>query len=70
MKIKVAFIECDHNLIMILIINSLSLEVQYAFIEDIPIDMIIIILMKSLLSIEMIEISYIVAGKIATAIEN
>lgn len=64
------FIECHHNLIMILIIDELSLEIQYAFGDQIPIDVIIILLMGMLLCVDMIQIADVIARKVRAAVQN
>lgn len=70
MQVKVLFIECHHNLIMILIIDELSLKIQYAFGDHIPIDVIIILLMGMLLCVYMIQIADVIARKVRAAIQN
>ncbi len=70
MQVKVLFVECHHNLIMVLIIYELSLEIQYAFGDHIPIDVIIILLMGMLLCVYMIQIADVIARKVRAAIQN
>jgi hypothetical protein len=66
----VLFIECHYNLIMILIIDKLSLEIQYAFGDDVPINVIIIVLMGMLLCVYMIQIADVIARKVRAAIQD
>lgn len=62
------FKEGDHNFVVVVIIDELSLEIQYTFGDYIPIDVIIIILAGSLFCAKMVEISYVVAGEICAAV--